>query len=84
MESFGTTVLSAHWRIDGRRLRFENVTGIQTGFALLDLQFRDEARVEAARKGLNELDIRSLSRTPLTLGQVGNSNPEEQFTFQRE
>jgi hypothetical protein len=84
MESFGTTALSAHWQLDGRRLRFENVTGIQTGFSLLDLLFRDEASVEAARKGLNELEIRSLSRTTLTLGQVGNSNPKEQITFQRE
>ena len=84
MESFGTTVLSAHWRIDGRHLRFENVTGIQTGFALLDLLFRDEASVEEARKGLNELEIRSLSCTTLTLGHVGNNNPKEQITFQRE
>jgi hypothetical protein len=84
MESFGTTALSAHWQLDGRRLRFENVTGIQTGFALLDLLFRDEASIEAARKGLNELEIRSLSRTTLTLGPVGNNNPKEQITFQRE
>ena len=84
VEGFGMTALSAHWQLAGRRLRFENVTGIQTGFTLLDLLFRDEASVEEARKGLNELEIRSLSRTTLTLGQVGNNDPKEQIMLQRE
>ena len=85
VEGFGMTALSAHWQLTGRRLRFENVTtGMHTGVALLDLLIRDEASDEAARKHLNELEIRALSRTTLTIGQAGNNNPKEQITFQRE
>ena len=85
LESFGLTALSAHWQLTGRRLRFENVTtGMHTGVALLDLLIRDEASDKAARKHLNDLEIRALSRTTLTLGQAGNNDPKEQITFQRE
>ena len=85
VEGFGLTALSAHWQLTGRRLRFENVTtGMHTGVALLDLLLSDEASDKAAHKFLNELEIRSLSRTALTVGQAGSNNPKEQITFQRE
>ena len=83
-QTFGMRALTGHWLLEGRRLQFPDVEGFRTGVPLLDLFVKNQEQDADIQRFMNELEIRHLNRTTLTIGQAGSANPEEQFSFHRE